>query len=271
MKPSELSKRMKMYEKMNSYQFSCVHEKPVIARIDGRCFSSFTKSFDQPFDEEFSEAMIHTTKKLLNETCARFGYTQSDEISLVFFADSENQDIWFSGKQQKMASQLAALATLYFYKFGMDKFPYKIRDKEPSFDCRVFVVPSPAEACNYLIWREKDAVKNSISSYARHFFSTKKLMGVNSSSKIKMLEDIGEDWNEIKKEFRNGTFIVRKETDLPFDDKDLEKLPEKHHARTQKDFKVIRHDIVSLDIPKMIDIQNREEVVFHGKEPTFKK
>ena len=60
---------------------------PVYARIDGRSFSKFTHGLERPFDQRMSRAMIETTKGLVDRTHARIGYTQSDEISLVYLAD----------------------------------------------------------------------------------------------------------------------------------------------------------------------------------------
>ena len=61
---------------------------PIYARIDGRSFSKFTRGFERPYDSRMSDAMIETMKGLVDKTHARLGYTQSDEISLVYMADN---------------------------------------------------------------------------------------------------------------------------------------------------------------------------------------
>ncbi|KKL92895.1 hypothetical protein LCGC14_1880070, partial [marine sediment metagenome] len=101
--------RMKMYEKAESGR-RFMPLLPVYARLDGRSFSRFTKGFNRPYDKRMSEAMIDTTKYLVEETNALIGYSQSDEISLVWYSDSIDSQIFFDGKIQKMVSVLAALA-----------------------------------------------------------------------------------------------------------------------------------------------------------------
>jgi tRNA(His) 5'-end guanylyltransferase len=75
--------------------------------------------------------------------------------------------MFFDGKLQKMVSILAADCTLYFNRLVAERLPHKVNAR-PMFDCRVFQVPAEYEATNCLIWREKDAVRNSISMAAHH-------------------------------------------------------------------------------------------------------
>ncbi len=83
---------MKKYEKASTLSLDST--KPVIVRIDGHHFSSFTKGWKKPFDERISNSMIKTTEDLLQMYSAATGYTQryqiidvdknSDEITLIF-------------------------------------------------------------------------------------------------------------------------------------------------------------------------------------------
>lgn len=60
----------------------------MVARLDGRSFTRLTKEvhqFEAPFDERVREIMVETVKHLMS--CGFnviYGYTQSDEISLLF-------------------------------------------------------------------------------------------------------------------------------------------------------------------------------------------
>ena len=63
--------------------------KPLLARLDGRAFHTYTKGLKRPYDERLSACMIETTKALIEEFHPRIVYTQSDEISLLFYADPE--------------------------------------------------------------------------------------------------------------------------------------------------------------------------------------
>ena len=109
----DLGDRMKVYEAAETgRRFTPL--LPVYARIDGRCFSTFTDGLDRPFDDRLSRAMVETVKYLVGETYARIGYTQSDEISLVWQQARYDSEMLFGGKVQKLVSVLAAMATAKF-------------------------------------------------------------------------------------------------------------------------------------------------------------
>ena len=94
---------------------------PIYARLDGRSFSRFTSGFQKPFDTRMTETMTDTTKILVEQTNATIGYTQSDEISLVWIP-TENGDTWFDRKIAKMTSVLAGMATAAFIKSMIQHF-----------------------------------------------------------------------------------------------------------------------------------------------------
>lgn len=106
-----LGDRMKAYEGVEAGR-RLMPLLPVLARIDGRAFHSFTRGMMRPFDADLSACMVETTVALVKETGACVGYTQSDEITLAWHSPSLAQPIWFDGRVAKMTSQLAALATL---------------------------------------------------------------------------------------------------------------------------------------------------------------
>jgi len=266
----KLSDRMKEYERKYSYQF-LDKEKPLIARIDGRSFSKLTKTrcFKKPFDKDFSNAMIETTTFLMEETNAVFSYTQSDEISLIFYNKNQKSQHWFNGKQQKMVSQLAALASVKFLTAIRHKG--KARFNLPTFDCRLFEVPNKEEATNYILWRERDAIKNSISMYARSSFSHKQLEGVNSNGKLNMLDKKGNPWDRIDKVFRRGAFVGKKTISQTFSEEELKRLPTRHHARLNPNQEYIRTTYDQLLLPKMSTIENRVGVIFDGEDYILKE
>ena len=109
----ELGDRMKAYEAHETGR-RFMPLLPVYARIDGRCFSAFTRTFPRPYSEAFALAMLATTEYLVAETHARIGYTQSDEISLVWLQPRCHAELFFAGKVQKMTSVLASMATARF-------------------------------------------------------------------------------------------------------------------------------------------------------------
>ena len=133
-----LGDRMKLYEgKEADRRFLPL--LPVIARIDGRSFSSFTRGMRRPYDEIMATCMIETTEYLVKETNACIGYTQSDETSLAWYSDDIKSQIFFDGRIMKMTSQLAALGTLKFNQLIQERYPLYSK-KNPTFDARVWQV-----------------------------------------------------------------------------------------------------------------------------------
>src|SRR5947199_10073326 len=105
--------RMKRYEAAETAR-CFMPLLPIYARIDGRCFSSFTQSMKRPYDERITRAMVETTNYLVEATHARIGYTQSDELSLVWQQDRYDAEVFFNGKIHKLASVLASLVSVKF-------------------------------------------------------------------------------------------------------------------------------------------------------------
>lgn len=254
---------------------------PICARLDGRNFHNFTKDLERPYDINFTYLMIKTTKYLVEETCACIGYTQSDEISLIYYSEDINSQVFFDGRIQKMNSVLASMCSVIFNQFlrdmiseikKMDTLGVWIRklDFLPVFDCRVWTVPNQIEACNYLIWREKDATKNSISMTSREYYSDKELFKKNSSEKQEMLFQKGINWNDYPSFFKRGTYIQRRKILRPFTTQEIENLPQKHEARQNPNLMIERTDIRELELPPFTKIINKVEVAFEGKEPVIK-
>jgi tRNA(His) 5'-end guanylyltransferase len=239
-----------------------------MVRIDGRSFSSFTRNFKRPFDEGFHKLMVETTAHLIKETGAKVGYTQSDEISLVLYSDDFESQIYFDGKVHKMVSSMAAQATAYFNK-NMGKYlTYpNIQDALPTFDCRVWNVPSQTEAVNTLIWREIDATKNSVQMLAREYFSHKELDNKGRAEQLDMLHSKNINWNTYPTGFKRGTWLQRKVGFKEFSPEEISKLPEKHPAKIDPSFKVERASISIIDMPILTSVSNRVDVIFNGAQP----
>ena len=259
---------------------------PICARMDGRSFHSFTKGLRRPYDPYFSKLMIDTTKWLVEETNACIGYTQSDEISLIFYSDTVESQVFFDGRIQKMNSVLASLCSVYFNKLlekTVDRVYLDNRNNSrlikiwiqkpklaPVFDCRAWTVPNQIEACNVLLWREIDATKNSISMAASHYYSDKELFKKNSSDKHEMLHEKGINWNDYPIFFKRGSYIQRRSVKKKFTAEELTKLSPKHEARKNPDLVVERSEVREIEMPPFSKVTNRVEVVFNGKEPKEK-
>lgn len=154
-----IGERMKTYEQSSESQID--QTKPVIARIDGHKFSKFTKGFKRPFDERLHDAMRRTTEDLLTQFNAYLGYTESDEITLIFpeCNKEKRQEFIFSGRTQKLSSLLASYTTVRFnfhlmnQDFSKDDLLFqKVSMMIAHFDARIFNVPDRNEALENLIW-----------------------------------------------------------------------------------------------------------------------
>lgn len=261
----DFGNRMKAYEKQEAGR-RFMPLLPVYARIDGKGFSKFTKGLERPYDERMSRCMIETTKYLVKETNALIGYTQSDEISLAWYSDSVDSQIFFDGKIQKMVSVLASMATVKFNDMILDILPEK-SDRFACFDARVFQLPSKMELTNTFLWREQDATKNAISMAARAHFSHKELHGKSGSEMQEMMWNAGTNFNDYPAFFKRGTFVQRVLEERFLTEEELSRIPEKHREEAVSE-PVTRSAIVEMDMPRFGSVTNRVGVVFDGEEPT---
>lgn len=199
--------RMKEYEDAFTSKALDV-DLPICFRMDGKGFSKFTKSLTRPFDERLSKVMIDTMNFLVEETGASVGYTQSDEISLVFLKNQETSDIEFNGKIQKLVSTIAAKTSVRFNRLLGQAIPEKVED-EPVFDARAWNVPTQDIALETIVWRMRDARKNSISMACHAHIDHRKTLGKSSSTRLEMLQEIGVEWASYPEFFKTGTLAVK--------------------------------------------------------------
>lgn len=227
-KKDSLGDRMKEnYE--NRAKTYLVRRMPVIIRLDGKAFHTFTKGFKRPYDEVFHEAMNNTMKYLCaNIQGCKLGYTQSDEITLLLTDyDTLTTDAWLDNNVQKICSIAASMATLMFNKYFRDvinkKFTGTIedfdhfkalsmaRDKGAMFDARCFNIPKE-EVINCFIWRQQDATRNAIQMLGQCNFSHKELQGksCNDIQDMLMLQK-GINFNDMPTEFKRGVCCIKEE------------------------------------------------------------
>lgn len=190
-----LGDRMKGYEDVTRNKL--MRRNPVIIRLDGKAFHTWTKGLDRPHDDTFIAIMANVMKFVCdNIQGAVFAYCQSDEISILLRDyDTLTTEAWFDNNIQKMVSVSASLATAAFNKYAGEAF-----DEKPLafFDSRVFSIPKD-DVVNYFIWRQQDAVRNSIRCVATHYLGHKKCHGKNNSEVQDMLMamDVPVNWNDL--------------------------------------------------------------------------
>lgn len=226
MKNDVINKRMKDNYESRSRTF-LTRRTPVIIRLDGKAFHTYTRGLDKPFDDgltqDMQETAIYLCKNIQGAKCA---YVQSDEISiLITDYDTLQTDAWFDYNVQKMCSISASLATGIFNQLRLNKIleQFKVSSEEyyiskineftsrlslANFDSRVFNIPKE-EVSNYFLARQKDAVKNSISMLAQSLYSHKELHLKNSSEMQEMCFQKGHNWNDLHFSKKRGSFIFK--------------------------------------------------------------
>jgi tRNA(His) 5'-end guanylyltransferase len=208
-----LGDRMKGYEHVFRYELP--RRLPVAIRIDGRAFHSYLRKAVKPFDLEFVEQMGEVAVALCSEIQgAVFAYHQSDEIS-VLVQDWSSRDFqpWFGGVLQKIVSISAGIASA---TLGA------IRPGRPVFDARAFVLPNEIEVGNYFLWRQKDAVRNSITMAAHAHFGHSRLQGLDSNAKQELLwSEANVNWDDYPDACKRGQVAVRRtgEREVTFTDR----------------------------------------------------
>lgn len=264
-----LGNRMKDYEGMEAMR-KLMPLLPIMVRLDGRSFHTFTKGLKRPFDTRFQQLMFETTLHLTKETNSVLGYTQSDEISLVMLP-KQKEEPYFGGRIQKICSTLSAICSVYFYS-RLEEFLPEKKGKFPSFDCRVWNVPTLAEAANTILWRELDATKNSISMAAQCNFSHKSLHGLDGKQKQeKLFKEKGINWDDYPSRFKRGTYIKKVTLSTPFLKEELSELPPKHEAHKNPNLIITRSRYMEVEFPKLSSIQNLPETLFENKEPIIRE
>lgn len=186
---------MKCYEEAARYRLPI--RMPVVIRLDGKAFHTFTRHCERPFDENLHNGMMAATKMLFEEVPARVAYKQSDEVSLLLVDYNKfDSKQWFNGIIQKMSSVAASIMGVEFSAaYG----------KRAYFDCRTFVVPE-RDIRNYFTWRQKDATRNAILMAAQSHFSPKQMHGKKCDE---LLEIMPCDFSRYPAWARFGTFATR--------------------------------------------------------------
>jgi len=188
-----LGDRMKKYERIS--QSDLMRRTPVIVRLDGKAFHTYTRGCDKPFDMDLHQIRQQTLQHLCEtiQGCI-IGYSQSDELSLVLKDwDTYDTSAWFDNNLQKIVSVTASECTARWnelvYMQPISETPplaSKVRGFA-KFDSRAFNVPKE-EVINYLIWRQGDWERNSVQMLARAYYSHKQCHGKSCKELITLIE-----------------------------------------------------------------------------------
>ena len=203
---------MKSYERETNIVLN--KKVPVIGRVDGKCFSKFTKSLKKSADSPWSSEFIYAMTTAATAACkeiqgCKMAYVQSDEISfLITDTSSVNSEAYHGYKMRKMDSIVASTVTVEFFGALVSKIPGMI-EARPKFDARFWNL-STDEIVNYFIYRQQDAVRNSVQMLARHHFSHKDCCNKSVIQLKDMLQNKGIVWKDIDIYCQRGAAIVNK-------------------------------------------------------------
>lgn len=213
-----LDKQMRGFEQsLDRTMFEGIY---IVARLDGHGFTRLTKkelSLEKPFDVRFRDAMIVTLRHLMD--CGFriiYGYTQSDEISLLFHIN----DRTFGRKERKLISILAAEASVAFSsQIGV----------QAVFDCRLVPLPNADYVVDYFRWRQEDSHRNSLNSHcywllrnegASATSAQNQIAGLSNSDKNELLFAHGINYNNLPLWQRRGVgMYFRDEEKMGFNPK----------------------------------------------------
>jgi tRNA(His) 5'-end guanylyltransferase len=240
-------------------------ELPILMRLDGSSFSTFTQGLKRPYDQRLTDLMIETAKFVVNLTNARLGLVGSDEITILLYEEDINSQTIYNGRYEKLLSEIPAQVSVFFNKELTKYLPEKV-DKSPYFDAKAWQVPTLEEAFNCFWVREESITRNAITMAALSEYSHKQLEGVSGSQKQEMLFQKGINFNDYPVSFKRGVFLQRRKELKKFTTEEIEKLPIKHLARTNPDLMIERKSIQVLEFPMLKTIKNKTGILL-GEEP----
>ena len=196
MKFEQLDRRMRIYE--TAHDHCVLPGLHMVARIDGRSFSQLTRTtakLEAPYDTRFRDCMVATLEHLVTSCgfSVLFGYTQSDEMSLLFRQDES----LFGRKLRKYLSVLAGEASA---KFSMTLGTLA------AFDARISQLPLVTDVVDYFRWRHEDAHRNALNGHSYWLLrrqglddhaATQQLKGVSVADRNELLFKNGINFNDV--------------------------------------------------------------------------
>lgn len=200
-----LGDRIKKYERVSRPFLT--PNSPVLIRVDGKAFHTWTRHMKKPFEFDLIYAMQTATVRTARQMQGyKLGYTQSDEASfLLTDTDRLESQPWMDYNVNKLVSVTASAFTYFFNEAAQQYFG--TRDLAPAFfDARAFNVPFE-DAANALLWRQRDWERNSLMMYARSAMSHSKLYGKKRDQVHEMLHQYNMNWADLEPVLKNGTWV----------------------------------------------------------------
>lgn len=205
---STLDGRMKEYEGVADARLT--RRLPVLLRLDGKAFHTYTKRLRRPWDERLAQAMWAAAAHVCAQAQgAQIAYVQSDEISILLTDwETHNTEAWFGYRVQKLTSVASSLCAVAFHEAAREHLGLDLPRVLPAFDARVWSLPRH-EVCNYFIWRQRDAVRNSIAALGQSLYSPAQLHEKGSAAVQDLIRAKGRNWNDSPTWAKRGACLVR--------------------------------------------------------------
>lgn len=152
----------------------------VVVRLDGRGFTALMRArpeLERPFDVRVRDIMIATVDHLMN--CGVevvYGYTQSDEISLLLR----------SGAVNSPCRLLAPLAGEASAKFTL------LLGALASFDARVSELPDSERVVDYFRWRQADARRQAVAAHCLWALRRRGVGGAEAEARVQAAGPAGQ-------------------------------------------------------------------------------
>lgn len=206
-----------------------------VIRVDGRAFHTFTKGLLRPFSPVMKKCMNAAAQEVVKQLGAKFAYFQSDEISYVWKGSAaEDYGHPYKGRVEKLLSIVSAITSVAFYKEAIEQIDDLDQRPLPVFDARLAEIAETQNNLNHdaalmtsVMWRENDALRNSIAMVAQSYYTQAELQGKNTSEQQLMCTIKGFDWDSAKVTGTlQGTYLVKKKQMITLTETELARIPE---------------------------------------------
>lgn len=251
MKFDELDEKMRVFE--TAHDLCVLPGIYMVARLDGRSFTRLTKEvhqFEAPFDARFRDMLLATAEHLMTGCGFSFvyGYTQSDEISLLFALDDNS----FQRKLRKLISVVSGEASA---KFSL------LLGAVGVFDCRICELPSVDLVVDYFRWRNEDAHRNALNAHGYWLLrkqgkavgeATAAMSGLSVAQKNELLFQNGVNFNDLPLWQKRGSGLYWEEYERPAENPMTGEKVTARRRRVHRDLELPMKDDYSAFLLKLI-------------------
>ena len=236
-------------------------DRILYARLDGRAFSTLTRSIAKPRCAAFAQAMAYVAEEILRRSGAVCAYAQSDEISLLWAPAPAGGQHPFGGRILKIATTLAGEASALL-QARLRADASSLADALPHFDARALGL-SLEEAAAMIGWRAQDAWRNAVSAIAEARLPRRTLHGLDLAGRVAALKASGDDLSGHDPDFLHGLLLDMPEADVALDASQLAKIPPAHRPQGPVRRRILRRRTIA----RLWRVPNLAAVLFEGADP----